>query len=75
MAWGARHLIPHRSVDEDLLGEYTGTVRMGNWDFYEAPYDLFRTGSKMLVEFYSKSPASYPVLLARRGKTPQLQDG
>ena len=28
----------------------------------------------MLVEFYSKSPASYPVLLARRGKTPQLQE-
>ena len=55
--------------------DYTSSVRIGNWDFYQFDASALATGASLHVEFYSSSPAALPLLLARKGATPRLEDG
>lgn len=60
----------------ELEKTHAAEVRIGDWDYYKFTVDAATAHTKSLfVEFYSSSPLSYPILLARRGAVPRLDDG
>ena len=61
--------------DLDEGKDYESSVRIGNWDFYRFDASDMAPGASLLVEFYSSTPSSLPLLVARRGDVPRLLDG
>lgn len=58
----------------DLAAPSLSSLRIGHWDYYVLDVDEV-SDTSLLVEFYSDSPESYPIVLAREGAPPELLEG
>jgi len=62
--------------DLELGTSYASQLRIGNWDYYTFTVgDNMAHTKSLFLEFYSTSPLSYPIFLARRGSPPRLEEG
>lgn len=63
-----------KELTRDQLFE--SNIRIGSWDYYKITISEEEAHARTLfVSFVSKSPHSYPVLLARHGEVPRLWEG